>query len=283
MKQVVAIILLSVCTLAVGSCAYFSEVHILSPERPQAYISLDAFQPTPDTSREIRVLSFNIRLCGIAEEIADYFSSNDEFLNADIICLQEMCSDTVVAVANTLEYNYIFYPAAIHPKSDKEFGVAILSRWPIAEVKRIDLPHTETDKLIKLQRIAARATIERNNKRITVFSVHLGVLIKTRERKEQIMAILKMIPDTSEYCIVAGDFNTYNRAHRQIVVDTLKGEGFQWTTRGVPWTYREWFFPHRKTRLDHIFTKGAHVKESGVIQDMSVSDHRPVWAQLILH
>ena len=50
---------------------------------------------------------------------------------ADVVLLQEMDADGTERIANALEMFWVYYPAAIHPKRGRDFGNAILSRWPI--------------------------------------------------------------------------------------------------------------------------------------------------------
>ena len=36
------------------------------------------------------------------------------------------------AIAETLGYNYVYFPAAVHVESGQNFGTAVLSRWPLS-------------------------------------------------------------------------------------------------------------------------------------------------------
>jgi len=282
MKNFFSVIFIIVVSVYLSSCAYLKEIQNISASEARKYALLDVHSPASDGSEEIKILSFNIRLCRLNKRISDYFAKNEEFSDADVICLQEMCPESVIVTARELEYNYVFYPSAIHPVTEKEFGVALLSRWPIKEIKSIYFPHCSDDKLIRLQRNAAMATIVKNGKRITVFSVHLGALIKLKQRKEQVEAIIDTISEDAGYYIIAGDFNTFNDGHVDIVVDTLKDYGFQWMTESGSWTYKQWYLLNRKSTLDHVFAKGLEYIDSGIVDDRSISDHRPVWVRMRL-
>lgn len=54
------------------------------------------------------------------------------------------------------------------------------------------------------------------------------------------------------------------------------GHGYAWPTRDQPAT--TFFF-----NFDHIFLRGVAVVETGVVRDIDgVSDHRPVWATIVV-
>ncbi len=70
--------------------------------------------------------------------------------------------------------NYVYVPSAIHPSSHRQFGVAVLSPWPIEEARNLPLPHLH--RVRKMQRRAAGATIDTPIGPLLVYAVHLETL-----------------------------------------------------------------------------------------------------------
>ena len=68
--------------------------------------------------------------------------------------------------------------------------------------------------------------------------------------------------------------------HRRILNQYFKKEDFVNASQAVGWTYifRPLLFKH--LTLDHIYTKGFEIVDSGKVKDFSASDHLPVWVEL---
>lgn len=189
-----------------------------------------------------------------------------------------MNREAIEFLAAALKYNYVYYPCAIHPENNKDFGQAILSRWPIERDRKVNLPFSFKDRYLKIQRCAVGAQVLINHKKITVFSVHLGVIISPEDRIGQLKAVIGCIPPDADRCIIAGDFNTYARIHTQAVNSFLNASGFLLATKNTGWTYKYWYLLNHKTALDYIFYKGMELIKAEKIANRSHSDHLPVWA-----
>jgi endonuclease/exonuclease/phosphatase family metal-dependent hydrolase len=174
-------------------------------------------------------------------------------------------------IADALGMSYAYYPATFHLLTHRDFGNAVLSRWPIVEDSKILLPHTA--RFRKTQRAATAATIQVGDQRLRVYSVHLGTAadVGAGARREQLRTVLA---DAARFrrVIVAGDMNNFG------VGRVAREHGYDWVTEKGPRTIRLW-------RWDHIFLKGLEVPDSagaGVFMDTrGASDHRPVWARAI--
>ncbi len=256
-------------------------VSFSQPDGPRyARIETADYRPGPD-KKTIRVVSYNIALCRKIKGVRKFLRKNQDLANADIICLQEMNREGVESLAGSLNYNYVYYPSAVHPCNNKDFGQAILSRWPIKNDRKILLPYSFQDRYIKMQRCAVGATVLVNHQEILVFSVHLGVIISAEHRKGQIQAVIDAIAPQTAKCIIAGDFNTYAWMHTRAVTQALTGAGFELATKDTGWTYKYWYLFNRKTALDYIFYKGLKLIRAGTIADRAYSDHLPVWAEFV--
>jgi len=274
-----SILIIGACSFFLSSCILANKTVSFSDPQSPRYAKLNiSASNTEDDKKIIKVVSYNIDLCKRIEGVPKFLLENPSLANADIICLQEMNLKGLEFIANALKYNYVYYPSAIHPGNHKDFGQAILSRWPIEKDQKILLPFSFKDRYIKIQRCAIGAVILINNREIHLFSAHLGVIISPEQRKKQIQAIISAIPPDAGQCIIAGDFNTYARIHSQAVTQALEDSGFKLATRNTGWTYKYWYLFNYKTALDYIFYKGLKLIKAGKISDRSRSDHLPIWA-----
>jgi endonuclease/exonuclease/phosphatase family metal-dependent hydrolase len=167
---------------------------------------------------------------------------------------------------------FVYYPATLHLRHKRDFGNAILSRWPVVEDSKIILPHHA--RLVGTARTATAATIRVGATDVRVYSTHLGTYanITTDQRRAQLRTILEDAADY-ERVVLGGDMNDAE-------VGVLAREhGYLWPTEKGPYTALI-------GRLDHIFVKGLSTPDSAaagtVLDNRNASDHRPVWALALL-
>jgi endonuclease/exonuclease/phosphatase family metal-dependent hydrolase len=224
--------------------------------------------PPRGGARVIRAVTFNIEYALRIDRAIALLEASPELRDADVIALQEMDAQGAQRIAEALAMSHVYYPATVHPTTGRDFGNAILSRWPIVADEKIVLPHLA--RLERSERIATAATILVGDVTLRVYSVHLGtrVEIGPESRRDQARALLA---DAATYprVVVFGDMNS-RKIGREFVA-----AGFLWPTEHNPTT-------HLIFRWDHIFFKGFRPVDgvtSGVVRDtLGASDHRPVWA-----
>jgi endonuclease/exonuclease/phosphatase family metal-dependent hydrolase len=227
-----------------------------------------------DTTRSdtIKIVSFNVEFALQVDSALKVLTTEPALRGADIILLQEMDGPATRHIARQLGMWYVYYPSTRHFLYQRDFGNAVLSRWPIVEDARIALPHNA--RVWRTARTATAATVRMDTIVLRVYSTHLGtyVNITNEQRREQMQTILA---DAQRYqrVILGGDMNdptVGSLAHEQ---------GYLWPTREGPPTATI-------GRLDHIFFKGLFSPDNaaaGTILDVrSASDHRPVWAVVLL-
>jgi endonuclease/exonuclease/phosphatase family metal-dependent hydrolase len=263
---------LAALTLALASCA--PTVNLLNPTSPKfegGYAQVSARNLPADSGR-IKVVSFNIKLSdriGPAIEVLRGGALRD----ADVISLQEMDEAGVERIARALDLNYVYYPGSIHPTRQRYYGPAILSRWPISETRKLILPHESWSR--RQRRNVTAATVTVRGSCLRVYAVHLETQAQasSRQREEQVDVVLADAAGTSCPVILAGDFNSRG------IGWYLERKGFVWPTEHVGSTITVFSW-------DHIFAKGLTLPDSapaGKVKDVhGASDHRPVWASLIL-
>jgi endonuclease/exonuclease/phosphatase family metal-dependent hydrolase len=135
------------------------------------------------------------------------------------------------------------------------FGVAILSRWPIGEVRIIDLPSPERYQF-DLERMYGRhiglvATIERPGAPFVAVSTHLEVHRTRRDRARQIRDLTAGLRAVAHPVILAGDFNSHT-FDRGRVWDSIAGAFvlMTWSTRHL---LRRLLYPDRGGTREPLF------------------------------
>jgi endonuclease/exonuclease/phosphatase family metal-dependent hydrolase len=258
-------------TLATAACA--PTINLLNPTSPKfegAYARPGV--TVRDSTTRLRVVSFNIKLADRIDRAVEVFRG-DSLRDADIISLQEMDETGVERIARALNLNYIYYPGSIHPVRRRYFGTAILTRWPITETTKVILPHEGWGR--RQRRNATAATIDVRGSCVRVYAVHLETQHRASQyqREDQVDSILADASTTSCPVVVAGDFNSKG------IGKYFQQKGYAWPTERVGKTIALFSW-------DHIFVRGLIVPDSaaaGKVREVhGASDHRPVWASLVL-
>jgi endonuclease/exonuclease/phosphatase family metal-dependent hydrolase len=223
-------------------------------------------------SDTLRLVSFNVEFSLHVDSAIALLASDPALRRADVFLLQEMNVTATERIAGTLGLWYVYYPAIFHFRTDRDFGNAVLSRWPIVEDRKIVLPHVS--RFVRTQRTATAATIRVGQELVRVYSTHLGTMgdLAPAARRDQLRAI---IADAKHYprVVIGGDMNDVS------VGQVARAKGYTWPTERGPAT--TWL-----GRLDHIFLKGLAAPDSaaaGTVLDVGgASDHLAVWAVGIL-
>ncbi len=282
LKGILGIAVICFC-LFFASCTHLAYVQNYEAGDGPRYADFNVAPLNTKSPGTIKVVTYNIQLSRKVEEAVRILTENEEVKDADIICLQEMTAESVVQVARILGYNYVYYPSAVHPANNSDFGNAVLSKWPVLADRKINLPHSDADRLYKLHRVAVEATILIGETPVLVYSTHLGAILTPQKRLEQAVAVLAAVPGESPHCLIAGDFNTYTQNHLQPIVDVFERSGFLLATDDLAWTYKHWYWLNKKSKLDLIFTKGLESVGADRIYNRTASDHVPVWVEIRLH
>ncbi len=238
------------------------------------------FAAEPSQSPEtIKVVSYNVNDGIEIEQVIRELGMYNPLRGSDFFLLQEMDEVGTEQIARGLQYNYIYYPTSIPKRTGRNFGNAILSRWPLGNAEKLILPRKHPTN--KQLRIAAKATAELPDRAITLYSVHTETYtVTTKHRKAQVAAIVDEIGPGDSAVIVGGDFNTVSgRSIRRL--KRLFGEiSLVRASSGAGTTVKK--YKTRPSAADHIFSRGFEVKDRGTLHAALASDHFPVWVELIL-
>ena len=229
----------------------------------------------------IKVVSYNIKFGERIKEAREEIRRQDELRDPDIILLQEVDGEGIEWIAREGKFNFIYFPASVHGKHDKDFGNAILSRWPIRDERKIILPHEQP--MSKQRRIAVSAVVEIDAFEVLAYSVHTEtVWMGIDERMAQVDSVISSVPLGSARVVIGGDFNTVSSSTIRRVRERFEAAGFTHATSGAGSTAEEGPFGMLEFELDHIFVKGFGVLSAGTGEKTDVSDHLPIWLDLII-
>ena len=168
---------------------------------------------TQEPPVQLKVLSYNLRFGELAslEELAAFINQQDP----DIVALQEVDCRTYrdrapkqhgkdFATELGFRTGMIAAYGKTIPHAGGYYGIAILSKYPLAKVERIYLPKTENG---KEQRAVLVADVEyREGAYFTFACTHLDYT-NTEERQVQVKKLNEVLLEAPYPVIVAGDFN----------------------------------------------------------------------------
>lgn len=230
-----------------------------------------------DRGESLTAISYNIGYAlNIDQAISDIKQIKSQ-RGLDILLLQEMDEAGMEQIAGGLRLNYVYYPAAVESTYRKNFGNAVLSRWPIVDSRKLILPHISFSN--RMKRIATRATIRIHGEDIFAYSIHTEpVFILPQYKEAQCTHVLNDMDPESRLVIVGGDFNSFTRKGIEKLEGHYRNTGFERASRGSGYTFVRWGITMSP---DHIFTKGFAVKDQGKFAEAAASDHLPIWVMLV--
>ena len=238
----------------------------------------------------LTVVTYNIRsgngdLSRTAETIRTF--------NPDIVALQEVDShwsdrsayaDQPAQLASMLGMNVRFAPiydfaSADSTKPPRQFGVALLSKYPILSFRNDTISRLSTqvqNPVPEPMPGLLEATIEVNGQTIRIFNTHLDYRSDPRVRERQVQEMLGFIGDASTPTIVFGDLNaTPDAPELQPLLRRLRDA---WpATDGPGWTYPA---DAPVKRIDYVLTSSHFTTLAASVKATDASDHRPVVVQL---
>lgn len=244
-----------------------------APDAPRYAGEVRPAAGCPASSGDIlRIVTFNIAYAERVDSALVVLRREERLRCPDILLLQEMDRAATERIAAALGMAWVYYPAVFHLRTERDFGNAVLSRWPIEADDKLLLPHQAA--ITGTRRIATAATIRFGATAVRVYSVHLATPLELgpRARREQFETVLD---DAAHFptVIIGGDLNSHG------VAEVALAAGFSWPTEEGPRT-TAW------GRWDHVLLKGLDLAEPGatgtVTEVRNASDHRPVWVEAVV-
>jgi endonuclease/exonuclease/phosphatase family metal-dependent hydrolase len=246
------------------------------------------------------------RTAAVARNIqtaARAFSDNALLPPPDILALQEADKETgraggqhvVARLAAELGLPYVHVgagiPRGVAPKQREwwlnfeeqialhdpgDTGVALLSRLPLEEITRIDLPWHDC---AWRPRLAMGVTIDCGEATLRLFNVHIDPHGPLDNQHQQTEAVLEHADKHVGPSVVLGDFNTLSKQKAVEIRRLMESRGY---TTPFQTGSATWRGAGLRFHADWIFVRGVRVMRSGVVRPLNVSDHWPIWAEIAL-
>jgi len=280
------IVISTVAATFLSACASYG-LNYLHPVGPRCAEHVVRQNPEveADGSDSFTLISFNVKF-GEHPDRASETLKQAGFDRVDVLVLQELDLPSARLIAQALGYDFVYFPSGIHPATERQFGLAILSPWPIRDDRKILLPWLESSD--DARKIAVAATVWPQGRPVGVVNTHLQSGLTPVKTGDQLQAITGCAYEvncpqagapmlgTWSHQILAGDLNTRTSDAVRVADEVLSWSGL----RRVPGIGRTYKFP--PFGFDHIYASHSlTVREAGVLSDVQgASDHLPIYAVL---
>lgn len=251
-------------------CGCSLETNYLDPAGPRFAGSHAGVSPAPGAS--LRVVSYNLKF-GREVDRAIAALGQPPLAGADLILMQEMDPGGVDRIAAAHRLHWVYYPGSI--KMGRDWGNAILSRWPLIDDRKLLLPHADPYSDTRRIAVVARATI--GGRPLLIYSTHIATpALGLGARLDQIQTILDDVGDATPV-VIAGDFNTGEPGSAGQVLGLMRSRRFAWVSDGARNSGSRVGFD---VTLDYVFARDLAASASGTFGGDAGSDHRPIWVEL---
>jgi endonuclease/exonuclease/phosphatase family metal-dependent hydrolase len=255
--------------------------------------------------RKVGISSNQKRPRQVGENIrrtAEIFNTNKLMPVPDVVALQEADKQTTRAgghhvareLAEAMKLSWVHAPAGI-PRGQKpvarqwwldfeeqiglhdegDTGVALLSRFPMEDVTRLDLPWHECP---WRPRLAMAATISLGNKKLRILNAHVDPHAAIGGQLEQLEVLVAEAKKHTGPTLIVGDFNTLSRYKCAETRSFMEARGFQ---TPIPTGTATWRGAGIRLHADWIFYRDVRITNWGVARPLNVSDHWPIWAEVM--
>ena len=161
---------------------------------------------------------------------------------------------------------------ALHDPGDT--GVALISRVPLAEITRIDLPWHDC---AWRPRLAIGVTVRLGQKKLRLFNAHIDPHGPLDNQHQQLETVLEHADRHDGPRVILGDFNTLSKRKAVESGRLMKSHGY---ATPFPTGTATWRGAGLRFHADWIFVRGVRVTRWGVAKPLNVSDHWPIWAEI---
>ena len=241
---------------------------------------------------ELMIVSYNIRWRSgdDLKELIRLLREDVEIGSPSVVALQEVDrqkkrsgkTNTAKQLAEELGLYYAWAaPPSVKGDEEEETGVALLSPYPLFDVRRIVLPHEGPG---HRRRVALGACVKLDNVDLRIYSAHAETRISMEKKLDQLNALLE---DLNQHApkspaIIMGDFNTWQADAAPKTIKLFSDAGFK-TPFGSEKTFsQKVLFVPIDFRLDWIWLRGLEVQSHGIDREVVMSDHWPLWTNVKL-
>lgn len=268
--------------------------------------SCSIISPSAQTDPEpfsVRVMSYNIRVGAGSkgeylrgEELKENLRQIAAYIResgADVVLLQEVDRfaersaevDQPRFLADLLGYEWAFTQAL--ERSGGQYGIAVLSRWPIRDTSSIKLfkpdysqSNPDWPDWYGEQRVAMVATIASPQGKFAVLDTHLGITEDQRVKQfAQVVELAVGVPDRMPL-IIGGDFNAEPEEPGLMAMRLNFTDAYEAAEPPVAVADRLTYPTVSPDRcIDYLFYRADTARVRDIqVGDVEWSDHRPVIA-----
>lgn len=225
----------------------------------------------------VRIVSWNIQYGIEVGRAAAELLERPETSGVDVLLLQEMDESGTATIADALGANYAYTSPGPHAHTGRDFGNAVVTKWPIRRSAEIPLPHQSP--VGGQPRSATHALVGVGDLDVGVYSVHTEVpSLRLARRIEQFDTVAAdVVRRGHRRVVVGGDFNTVTTRGAKALAASMSAAGLTRVSAEDSLSYRRL---GRDMMLDHVFGVGFDVVEAGVVAPTEASDHLPIWVEL---
>ena len=227
----------------------------------------------------VRILAYNIHHGEGMDEVLDLdrIAALIREHDPDLVTLQEVDRgtertagvDQATAIADLSNMTATF--GAFMPYQGGEYGMAVLSRWPVLRSENIRLPDGDEPRTA----LAVHVQSPESGRRLVVVGIHL---YRTEgERLAQAERVIEALSGESAPVILAGDFNSQPDSP----VVALLARQWYLVEKGEDHLTFPSYGPERE--IDYFFYRPAasfRVLQQRVLDEPVISDHRPLLLEL---
>ncbi|MBX6363086.1 MAG: endonuclease/exonuclease/phosphatase family protein [Gemmatimonadetes bacterium] len=235
----------------------------------------------------IRVLSYNIHAGKDAEQrpALERVAALIDSARADVALLQEVDRGTrrsggvdQVAELERLTGRHAAFAASLEAYDGGQYGIAILSRFPIVEAETVPLPVQPPQSRSgdsHEPRVGLHVTLDAPGGRLHVVTTHLdasGPGTYRRQELVEVLAHLRRHVPAEAPLVFGGDLNADSTSDEAAAVSLALRDAWAECGRGEGGT-----FPASapRKRIDYVFFRGGRCLDARVLASQA-SDHRPL-------
>jgi endonuclease/exonuclease/phosphatase family metal-dependent hydrolase len=153
-------------------------------------------------------------------------------------------------------------------------GIALLSRFPLTDLTRIDLPWKQC---AWRPRLAMAATISAGGNKLRILNAHVDPHAAVGGQLEQLELLVGEAETFDGPTLILGDFNTLSKRKVFETRSFLESHGY---STPFPTGTHTWRGAGIRLHADWIFQRGVNITRWGVARPLNVSDHWPIWAEV---
>jgi endonuclease/exonuclease/phosphatase family metal-dependent hydrolase len=158
-------------------------------------------------------------------------------------------------------------------------GVALLSRLPMTDVARLDLPWQECAWRPRLAMAATISVGTAGPRQIRILNAHVDPHAASDGQLAQLEVLAAHAAATTLPTLILGDFNTLSKRKCIETRRFLESRGY---TTPYPTGTPTWRGGGLLMHADWIFSRGLKIARWGVAKPLNVSDHWPIWVEMDL-